>query len=143
MITLIGKSLADKGLRFMHYGAASQCDQCRFKATCIDTLEGGRVYRIREVKDTEHPCPIHEGEKVKVVDVEGALIKSLIDSKRAFEGSKIVFIPPECEEDCSMHELCFPEGIYLEDKCKIVKKIGRPSEKCPKGLNLSLVLLRY
>ncbi|MFA0832511.1 MAG: UPF0179 family protein [Methanobacterium formicicum] len=143
MITLIGNNLAEKGLKFMHYGAASQCDTCRFKATCIESLEEGRIYRIREVKNTEHPCMVHDSGKVKVVDVEKAIIKAAINSKRAFEGSNIVFSPPECDQECSLRELCFPEGLYPEDKCKIAKKMGKPSEKCPKGLDLSVVMLRY
>ena len=143
MITLIGNNLAEKGLIFRHFGATSECEKCRFKNTCIDSLESGRMYKIRDVKDTEHPCTVHEGGKVKVVDVDKALIKAAIDSKRAFEGSNIVFSPPECDEKCNLRELCFPEGIYQEDKCKITKKIGKPSEKCPKGHNLSVVLLKY
>ncbi len=142
MITLIGNNLADKGLRFMQYGAASQCDKCRFKVTCIDSLEEGRLYKIREVKNTEHPCMVHEGGKVKVVDVEKADIKVAIDSKRAFEGSNIVFNPPNCDEDCSLREVCFPEGLYSKDKCKIIKKMGKTNEKCPKGFNLSMVLIK-
>jgi hypothetical protein len=100
------------------------------------------MYIIREVKNTEHPCMVHDSGKVKVVDVEKATIKTAIDSKRAFEGSNIVFLPPDCEENCSLRELCFPEGLYREDKCKIIKKMGNPKEKCPKGLNLSIVLLK-
>ncbi|AUB56190.1 hypothetical protein BK007_09345 [Methanobacterium subterraneum] len=143
MITLIGKNLAEKGIRFMHYGAASQCEKCRFKTTCIESLEEGRIYRVKEVKNTEHPCMIHDGGKVKVVDVDRAVIKAAIDSKRAFEGSNIVFNPPECDEDCSLRELCFPEGLYPDDKCKIVKKMGKPVDKCAKGLNLTVVMLKY
>jgi hypothetical protein len=142
MITLIGNELAEKGLKFMHYGAANQCEKCRFKVTCIDSLEGGRMYKIREVKNTEHHCMVHNSGKVKVVDVEKATIKTAIDSKRAFEGSNIVFSSPNCKEDCSIRELCFPDGLYHEDKCKIIKKMGQPKEKCPKGLNLSVVLLK-
>jgi uncharacterized protein (UPF0179 family) len=142
MITLIGKNIAEKGLKFMHYGASSQCEHCRFKATCIDSLESGRIYKIKEVKHTEHPCLIHDGNKVKVVDVDRSLITALLDSKRAFEGSNIVFTPPECDQECSLSDLCFPEGLYIEDKCKIVKKLGNPQEKCPKGLNLTMVLLK-
>jgi len=143
MITLIGKNLAEKGIRFMHYGAASQCEKCRFKTTCIESLEEGRMYRVREVKNTEHPCMVHDGGKVRVVDVDKAVIKAAIDSKRAFEGSNIVFNPPECDEDCSLRELCFPEGLYPQDKCKIVKKMGNPVDKCVKGLNLTVVMLKY
>lgn len=143
MITLIGKNLADKGLVFRHYGASSECEKCRFKGTCIDPLESGRMYIIKDVKDTEHPCPIHEGGKVKVVEVDRAYIKAAVNSKKAFEGSKIVFFPPECDEDCSMKDLCFPEGLYREDKCKIVKKVSKLNKKCAKGLDLTTVLLRY
>ena len=77
MITLIGNCLANKGLKFMHYGATSECESCRFKNTCIDTLEEGRMYIIKNVKNGEQPCMIHEGGKVRVVEVEKARIESL------------------------------------------------------------------
>jgi uncharacterized protein (UPF0179 family) len=143
MITLIGKSLANKGLKFMHYGASSECEECRFKNTCIDTLEVGRMYIIKNVKSGEQPCLIHEGGKVKVVEVEKAYIRGAIDSKKSFEGSQIVFNPPECDEDCSLRDMCFPEGLYREDKCKIIRNMGKPREKCPNGLDLNMVLLKY
>lgn len=142
MITLIGKTLAEEGLKFMHYGASAECEACRFKSTCIDSLEEGRMYVIVEVKDTEQPCPIHEGGKVKVVEVEKADIEALVDTKKAFEGSMIPVNFPECDNECTMRELCFPEGLYEGDKCKIVKSIGKPSNECIKGLKLSLVLLK-
>lgn len=142
MITLIGTNLAVKGLTFMHYGASSHCTKCRFKNTCIDTLEEGRIYVINDVKDTQHPCPIHEGGKVKVVDVDKADIKVLMDSKNAFEGSNIIFNPSHCDVECSLRELCFPKGLYNEDRCKIAKNIGKPNGKCAKGLDLRLVLLK-
>ncbi len=143
MITLIGKSLANKGLKFMHYGASSECESCRFKSTCIDSLEVGRMYIIKNVKKGEQPCPIHEGGMVKVVEVDNAYVRGLIDSNKSFEGSKIVFNPPECEEKCSLRDMCFPEGLYREDKCKIVRNMGKPREKCPKGRELNRVLLKY
>ena len=141
MITLIGKSLAEKGVKFIHYGPSAECEACRFKSTCIDSLEEGRMYIINDVKETEHPCPIHEGGKVKVVDVQRAEIKALVDSKKAFEGSMVIFEFPECDKECTMRDLCFPEGLYEGDKCKIVKTIEKSPNQCIKGLNLSLVLL--
>ena len=142
MITLIGINLAEKGLEFMHLGGASACEKCRFKNTCIDTLEEGRLYIIKDVKDTHHPCPIHEGGKVKVVDVEKLDIKALIDSKIAFEGSNIIFNPTLCDNECKQKDLCNPEGLYTDDRCKIIKNMGKPPFKCGKGLDLNLVLLR-
>ncbi|MGV8144719.1 MAG: UPF0179 family protein [Methanothermobacter sp.] len=141
MITLIGINLAEKGLKFMHYGAASACEKCRFKNTCIDSLEEGRIYIVKDVKDTQHPCPIHEGGMVKVVDVEKSNIKAMVDSKVAFEGSNIIFKPTPCDEECEKKDLCSPPGIYTDDRCKIIKNIGKPHFKCAKGLDLSLVML--
>ncbi len=141
MITLIGTNLAQKGLEFMHCGGAPPCEKCRFKNTCIDPLEEGRIYRIKEVKDTQHPCPIHEGGKVKVVEVEKALIKALIDSKVAFEGSNILFNPLNCDCDCEQWDLCAPEGLYEGDRCKIIKNLGKSQDNCYNESALSVVLL--
>jgi len=142
LITLIGKNLAEKGLKFVHYGPSAECEECRFKNTCIDPLEEGRMYIITDVKDSEHPCPIHEGGKVKVVEVERAEIETLVDSKKTFEGSIVVFKFPECEKECTMRDLCFPEGLFEGDRCKIVKSIGKTPNKCINGLDLKLVLLK-
>lgn len=143
MITLIGKKLAKKGLIFEHRGASPRCEDCRFKGTCIDSLEEGRMYLITDVKDAEQKCGLHEGHKVIVVEVEKADIESLVDSKKAFEGSMITIEYPDCEEVCEMHDLCFPQGLNEEDKCKIIKTTGRPSKNCAKGYDLSNVILRY
>jgi len=140
MITLIGNSLAIEGLEFMHYGPAPACDKCRFKNTCIDTLEEGRMYRITQVKNTQHPCAVHEGGKVKVVKVVKANINALIDSKIAFEGSNIVFTPPRCDEECDQKLLCTPAGLYENDRCKIIKNIGKKVQ-CAKGFDLNQVSL--
>ena len=142
MITLIGKKLAQQGLKFIHYGPSAECEVCRFKSSCIDSLEEGRMYIITNLKETEHPCPIHEGGKVQVVEVERADINALINSKKAFEGSMLIFDFPECNKECTMRDLCFPEGLYKGDKCKIVKNEGNSPNKCINGLNLSLVILK-
>jgi Uncharacterized protein conserved in archaea len=65
----------------MYQRPAKACEDCRYKSVCIDPLETGRIYKIKEVKDIVHTCPIHEGRKVKVVEVEKADIEALIDAK--------------------------------------------------------------
>ncbi|MGC9516256.1 MAG: UPF0179 family protein [Methanomicrobiales archaeon] len=141
MITLIGQNLAKKGTQFLHIGAAKECETCRFKNTCIDSLEVGRMYIVKNVKETQHNCPLHEGGRVKVVEVEKAVIDTLVDSKKAFEGSMLVFEFPNCEEECLMRDLCFPEGLKSGDKCKIIKNKGKPKNKCIKGFDLTKVSL--
>jgi uncharacterized protein len=142
MITLIGKNIATKNLEFTFLGAAKECDKCRFKDTCIKTLEKGRLYTIKNVKDVEHPCFIHEGGKVKVIEVEKANIKALVESKKSFEGSSMIFEFQACDLDCSLKDFCFPEGLVQNDRCKIVKNIGKPGISCMKGYDLSFVILK-
>ena len=86
MITLIGEKLANEGESFIFYEPAEECSKCRFKASCIDSLEEGHKYVITEVRDVEQKCPIHEGEKVKVVVVEKGETTILTDSKGVLKG---------------------------------------------------------
>ena len=44
MITLIGKDLAKKGNEFIFYGSVDECENCRFKASCVDSLEKNSKY---------------------------------------------------------------------------------------------------
>ena len=69
MITLIGKELAKEGVSFIFHEPADECANCRFKASCVDSLEEGHRYTITEVRDVDQKCPIHEGEQVQVVAV--------------------------------------------------------------------------
>lgn len=142
MITLIGEKLARKGVRFLYCGPAEECENCRFRSTCIKPLEEGRMYIIRDVKDRDQRCPVHEGEKVVVVDAERASIETLIDSRKAFEGSIISFEAPDCSRECRMYDLCHPEGLREGDRCRIVKNLGKPDKKCPEGHELRRVLLQ-
>lgn len=141
MITLIGEDLAQIGLTFVFDGPAKPCENCRFKASCIDSLEKGRKYTITDVKDITQKCEVHDGGIVKAVRVELADVEGLIDSKKVFEGSNISYLPPECDEECIYHHLCFPEGLVPEDKCVIIKNLGKHSV-CAKGYSLTKVSLR-
>ena len=61
MITLIGKDLAKKGQEFVFLGPAEDCEDCRFKSSCVGNLEENRKYVVVEVRDNEQKCPIHSG----------------------------------------------------------------------------------
>lgn len=84
MITLIGEDLAQIGLTFVFDGPAKPCENCRFKASCIDSLEKGRKYTITDVKDITQKCEVHDGGIVKAVRVELADVEGLIDSKKVY-----------------------------------------------------------
>lgn len=141
MITLIGEDLAEVGLTFIFDGPAEACEKCRFKASCVDSLEKGRKYAITNVKDITQKCEIHHGGIVQAVEVEMADVEALLDSKKVFEGSNITYTPPECAEECIYHHLCFPEGLVKNDKCVIIKNLGK-HDVCAKDYNLTKVSLR-
>lgn len=142
MITLVGEDIAKKGLSFLFYGMGEECKRCRLRIACIDALEKGRMYTIKDVKDTEHKCFLHNYGKVKVVDVEKAEIDCFIDSKKVFEGSTIQFESQNCPETCVFYKNCNPEGLFSGDSCKIVKNVAKHTEKCSEGKNLTKVKLK-
>lgn len=143
MITLIGKDLAKKGTSFIFYGPAEECESCRFKSSCVDTLERNRMYEILDVRDNEQKCPIHEGNAVVPVEVEKAPIELLTNSRNIFEGSTFQYIPIDCDEDCEYREYCVPEGLVENDKCIIVESEGKHKGECKKGYRLNKITLAF
>ncbi|MDR0913284.1 MAG: UPF0179 family protein [Methanobrevibacter sp.] len=142
MITLIGNDLAKKDLMFLFNGSVKECEDCRFKSTCVDSLEVGRCYIIKDVKDTKQMCPVHDKGFVKPIEVEKADIETNIISKKCFEGSSVTYIPPDCDLECIYREFCFPEGLNDGDKAVIKKVLTKNVDDCAKGFKLSKVLLK-
>ena len=143
MITLIGKDLAKEGQEFVFLGPAKECENCRFKSSCVGNLEENRKYVVTDVKDNEQKCPIHSGGAVIPVEVDRAKIDVLTPSKNIFEGSTFTYKAPDCDETCDFHELCFPEGLVENDKCIVLENNGKHKEKCKKGLKLNRLTLGF
>jgi len=143
MITLIGKDLAKKGQEFIFLGPAQECEKCRFKSSCIESLGLNRKYIVTEVRDNEQKCPIHDEEKVIPVQVERASIDLLTPSRNIFEGSTFTFNAPDCDENCEFHDLCFPEGLVENDKCIVLESIGKHKGECKKGYKLNKLNLGF
>ena len=142
MITLIGEDLAEVGLSFIFDGPAEPCKSCRFKASCVDSLEEGRKYTITNVKDITQKCDVHNGGIVKAIEVKLADIECFIDSKKVFIGSNLSYDPPECDVQCIYNNLCSPEGLFKGDRCVIIKNLGKMDSDCAKDSNLTKVSLR-
>ncbi|MBQ2612863.1 MAG: UPF0179 family protein [Methanobrevibacter sp.] len=142
MITLIGKELAQKGVEFVYLGSVEECENCRFKSSCVDSLELNRKYVITDVKDTEQKCPVHSQNIVIPVEIERAQIDVLTPSKNIFEGSTFTYEAPKCDEYCEFHDLCFPEGLVENDKCIVIKNQGKHKE-CKKGYALNKLTLAF
>ncbi len=143
MITLIGKDLAEKDKEFVYLGPAEECDDCRFKSSCVDSLEKNRKYVIVDVKDSEQKCPIHADNVVVPVEVERAEIELLTTSKNIFEGSTFTYNAHDCDEHCEFKELCFPDGLIENDKCIIIKNQGKHKEGCKKDYKLNKLTLAF
>ena len=143
MITLIGKDLAKKGQEFVFLGPADECENCRFKSSCIGSLEENRKYVVTDVKENEQKCPIHSGGAVIPVEIDRAEIDVLTTSKNIFEGSTFTYNAPDCDEKCDLHDLCFPDGLIEDDKCIVLENHGKHKEKCKKGFNLNKLTLGF
>ncbi|MHC1636044.1 MAG: UPF0179 family protein [Candidatus Methanospirareceae archaeon] len=139
--TLIGTKLAKEGEEFIFLGEAKKCEGCRLRNSCIN-LQPARRYRIEKVRDIKHDCLIHE-DGVCMVEVEEAPIKAAIEARRAFEGAKVIFEAPECEEAlCELYDYCHPLGLRKGDKCVILRVIGDVFSGCKKGYSLKMVEMR-
>lgn len=138
MITLIGTSLAKTGLVFTFNGGSVKCENCRFKRTCLN-LEKGRKYLITNVKKVTHKCPLHKDGRVQTIEVEPATIRTVVETKKAYKGSTVIFRSQDCDCDCENYDICHPEGLYNDDKCQI-EEIG-PELVCEDGKNLTEVIL--
>ena len=143
MITLIGKELAVKGKEFVFLGPAPECENCRFKSSCVGNLEINRKYLVTDVRDNEQKCPLHAEGVVVPVEVDRAKIEVLTSSKNIFEGSTFTFNAPDCDEKCDFHDLCFPDGLIENDKCIVLNNDGKHKEKCKKGYQLNKLTLGF
>ncbi|WP_305512267.1 MULTISPECIES: UPF0179 family protein [unclassified Methanobrevibacter] len=143
MITLIGIEIAKEGQEFLFLGPAPECEECRFKSSCVSKLELNRKYVVTDVRDNEQKCLIHGEGKVVPVEVEKASIGLLTNSKNIFEGSTFTYNSPNCEEICEFHDLCFPDGLVENDKCLVLKNDGKHEGKCKKGYKLNKLTLGF
>ncbi len=122
MLTVIGKRLAKENLTFTFIGPLSDCKECKVKNICFH-LERGRRYKILDVRDVLHECPVHE-EGVVVIEVEEVFQDAVIPKKQAMEGSTVTIELPKCgERGCINYQLCFPTGVDSGQK-KNVARVG-------------------
>lgn len=139
-ITLIGTRLAKIGTEFFFNGQTPDCEGCRLKNTCMN-LNKGSKYRIVSIRNSaKHDCAVHDSGVCAVEVVEAPLVVA-IESRKAFNGSKIVFEPIQCENTCSLYKLCHPMGLEKGDKGTITGVVGDAPETCPKGYSLKVVEL--
>ncbi len=136
MITLINSDYAKIGYEFVFYGGAEECERCELNKACLEGLDKGRRYRVIALREIEHPCRINE--KVRVVEVEETEILGVIESRKAFAGSSIIFDSVECGNIfCKNSKYCMPEGLVNGEKYEIRETLDKL--ECERGKSYTLV----
>jgi hypothetical protein len=141
-ITLIGTRLAKIGNEFIFCGSSAECERCKLKNTC-NNLKIGSKYKIVSIRNGQvHTCALHDT-GVYAVEVIPAPTIALVESKKAFNGSKIVYEPPDCNEvDCEQYKRCHPSWLNVGDKYTIIELLKEESPECLKGYSLKAAVLR-
>jgi uncharacterized protein UPF0179 len=70
LLTLVPDALAAKGYQFTFVGAnkGEECVGCPFQKLCFG-LAPGHAYKVTAVRPVTHPCALHEGGRVRAVEV--------------------------------------------------------------------------
>lgn len=133
-ITLASISMSREGAVFRYVGMAEECSECGLKEIC-HKLSPGRFYKVTKVRDVIHPCKVHDGDQVKVVEVEEMPLEMSIPQRKALEGALISLDEEDCPNTwCDNHFLCaVPDDI--KGKKVAVKEVKELLE-CPRGLKL-------
>lgn len=140
-ITLVGSRLAKVGTEFIFRGAAEECEKCKLKNTCLN-LDKNKKYKVVVVRNgMEHECFLHDT-SVRAVEVLPCPIIAVIESRKAFNGSKMVYEEPQCEVTCESYALCHPQGLANGERYTIAEVLDDAPGTCEKGLTLKKVELR-
>ncbi len=140
IITLVGGRLAKPGTEFIFRGPAAECEGCKLRNVCLN-LDKGKKYRVVAARNgNEHDCKLHAS--VRAAEVAPCPIVVAIESRKAFNGSKIVYEEPKCEAACPSYAVCHPPGLVSGDKYTIAEVLDGEAGACPKGLTLKKVELR-
>lgn len=140
-ITLIGSKLARPGTQFIYRGPAAECETCKLKNVCLN-LDKNKKYQVMAVRNgNDHDCFLHDT-SVRAVEVTPSPVIVSIESRKAFNGSRIVYEEMKCEAGCASYELCHPQGLVDGDKYTIAKVFDEVPGSCTRGLTLKKVELR-
>lgn len=140
-LTLVPDALAAKGYRFTFIGPnkGGECDGCPFQKLCFN-LAPGHAYEVTAVRPAAHPCALHEGGKVRAVDVTEVPFAASLE-RRHLRGTAAPWTWLDCgKPSCANWALCHPVGHRSGARHAIVGQKG-PLE-CPAGFDLERVELK-
>ncbi|MEM0268347.1 MAG: UPF0179 family protein [Candidatus Korarchaeum sp.] len=122
-MTLVPSRLASRGFRFIFIGPSSLCKDCKYRNTCVEGMEVGRLYEVVDVSERKRfQCPLHEEvslASVRKASLEVAVPKSLV------EGATILYKSVDCKSlSCENYRFCKPEGLKPGDKLSVLREKG-------------------
>ncbi|MCK4718890.1 MAG: UPF0179 family protein [Thermoplasmata archaeon] len=139
-ITVVGSNQAVEGYVFFYSGPLSECKSCKVKNICFG-LRPGRFYRVKSVRDTKHECKVFDS-KVQVVVVEPTPAETIIEGKKAVEGTVITLGETKCMDlSCPHYKICRPlqGGLKRGAKLKIIEV--KEEVKCSKSKGRTRVMV--
>ena len=145
-LTLVPPSMAEPGRRFTFRGpnvppgnSGEECAACPFQKLCFG-LDPGHSYQVKAARAVTHPCELHDGGKVQVVEVEEAPFESSLE-RRHLRGTAATWKPIACgKPECPSYGFCHPQGTVAGGRHQIVEA-GEALE-CPAGFDLVKAKLR-
>lgn len=140
-LTLVPDTLARRGLGFLvqEGSVPTECQSCPFQKLCLG-LQPGQRYVVNALRDVTHPCALHEGGRVRVVEVEAAAFPSTVET-RLLRGTAATWTPVPCGmPECANWALCHPVGPKAGLRNQIVAEEGAVA--CPAGFELTRVQLK-
>lgn len=140
-LTLVPSTLAKKGYTFTFNGPNKdiECAACPFQKLCFG-LQPGRRYAVKDVREVQHPCELHDEGKVRAVVVEEVPFTASIERKH-LRGTAAPWTAPDCKRpDCGNWSLCHPVGPLPGARHAITRQHG--TLECPAGLDLEKVDLQ-
>ncbi|HUR62658.1 MAG TPA: UPF0179 family protein [Candidatus Thermoplasmatota archaeon] len=140
-LTLVPDTLARRGLGFFVPGGAvpTECQGCPLQKLCLGLAPGQR-YVVSALREVVHPCALHEGGKVRVVEVAPAAFPTTVET-RLLRGTAATWTPVPCGmASCANWALCHPVGPKPGLRNQIVASEGAVA--CPAGFELTKVQLK-
>ncbi|HKZ58619.1 MAG TPA: UPF0179 family protein [Candidatus Thermoplasmatota archaeon] len=135
---MLGELQAKVGERFVFQGpndgADAACAPCRLKGICFN-LEPGETFEVAAVRDKDHPCYLHEGGKVRVVEVDRATHDVILPARGIVEGGSMLYPERSCEfRGCPKWRQCVGAPLRPNFSYRVVE--AGPAEPCPLGFAL-------
>lgn len=140
VLTLVPESHAAPGRSFFFVGPnlGDECQGCPFQRICFG-LEPGRHYAVKAVREVVHPCNLHDGGRVQVVEVEPQPFATSLEEKH-LRGTAATWVPIPCGmAECSNWSTCHPVGPTPGIRYEI-KETGERME-CPANFEVRRVRL--